>query len=92
MKVKEILASIDLRPSKSKGQNFLLNTSVSNSTVGFSALKKDSAVVEVGPGLGALTAELLHRTKKMAIIEIEKNDRVKIEEIFFEGNENLIVF
>ncbi len=77
MKVKEILKELNLEPHKSKGQNFLLNHTTSKSIVNFSGLaeinkKEDVQVLEIGPGIGALTSEILSHTKKLALIELEK--------------------
>ena len=77
MKVREILKSLNLEPRKSKGQNFLLNNSTAKSILDFSGLassslvRTDTAVLEIGPGIGALSSEILNYTKNFALIELE---------------------
>jgi len=57
--VKAVLESIGKRPTKRLGQNFLLDDSVVSRSVGFAALNSKDTVLEIGPGLGNLTEEIL---------------------------------
>ena len=70
-RAKEKLRSLDVRPSKERGQNFLIDDSVIQSIVGFGAPKAEENLVEIGPGLGALTRELA-KFPKLSLIEIEE--------------------
>ena len=56
---KRLMESIDIRPSKGKGQNFLFDRNVVQRIVRVAGIEPGDAVVEVGPGLGILTWELL---------------------------------
>ena len=56
-----ILREAGLRPRKRLGQNFLVDPSVPPRIADAADLQPDSRVVEVGPGLGVLTAELAGR-------------------------------
>ena len=56
-----ILREIAVRPSKGKGQNFLTDQAIVARIADAAALTPDAVVIEVGPGLGILTAELLGR-------------------------------
>lgn len=71
MYVKEKLKELDLRASKARGQNFVINSSLTNSIINFAKLEDDENIIEIGPGLGALT-EVLYRYKNLKVIEIEK--------------------
>src|SRR5436190_3830673 len=56
-----ILREAGLRPRKRLGQNFLVDRSVPPRIADAADLQPDSRVIEVGPGLGVLTAELAGR-------------------------------
>ena len=68
--VKEILARHGFRFSKSLGQNFLVNPSVCPKIAEEGAVAGEG-VIEIGPGLGTLTAELAKRAKKVVAVEID---------------------
>ena len=57
--VNQELRAIAKRPLKKRGQNFLKDISVCRDIVKNIRAKKGSEVVEIGPGLGILTKELL---------------------------------
>lgn len=70
-RVKDALRDLNVTPRKSRGQNFLIDSSVINETLAFADLEVGENVVEIGPGLGALT-EALHRRGSLTVIEIER--------------------
>src|SRR3989344_5448691 len=70
---KKTLESRGLRSKKHLGQNFLVNMGVTDKMTAAADLSSKDVVLEVGPGLGALTRELAWRVKK--VIAVEK-DRV----------------
>lgn len=57
------------RPKKSLGQNFLVDKSVIDKICKSSDLKSSDEVIEIGPGKGALTGELLRTVKKLYAVE-----------------------
>jgi 16S rRNA (adenine1518-N6/adenine1519-N6)-dimethyltransferase len=57
---------------KEFGQNFLIDKSVPESIADNCADKEDCMVLEIGPGIGCLTAELAKRYKKVVAVEIDK--------------------
>lgn len=67
--VKAVLESIGKRPTKRLGQNFLLDDSVIRRQVSIASLGRDDTVLEIGPGLGNLTEELLKTGAKVVGIE-----------------------
>jgi 16S rRNA (adenine1518-N6/adenine1519-N6)-dimethyltransferase len=67
--IKGILESMGKRPTKRLGQNFLLDDSVVQRAVEFADLSSKDVVLEIGPGLGNLTEELLRTGAKVLAVE-----------------------
>jgi len=61
----------DIKPEKSKGQNFLINEDIYNSIISTADLKKDDVVLEVGPGLGIMTLKMAEKVKKVLAVELD---------------------
>lgn len=61
----------NIKPEKSKGQNFLVDEDVYESMILSSDLKKDDVVLEVGPGLGILTFKISEKVKKVLAVELD---------------------
>ncbi|MDD2710267.1 MAG: 16S rRNA (adenine(1518)-N(6)/adenine(1519)-N(6))-dimethyltransferase RsmA [Verrucomicrobiae bacterium] len=53
------LRELDLRPSRQLGQNFLHDQNLARRIVEYAELKPGQPVIEIGPGLGALTGQIL---------------------------------
>lgn len=70
--IKDKLKKLNVRPQKSKGQNFLYDLDAIRSIVNFGEPTADDKIVEIGPGLGALTTELLSVVDAVTVIEIEE--------------------
>ena len=70
--VREILSAFGTTTKKGFGQNFLINQSVPERIAENCCDDKDSVIVEIGPGIGCLTAELAKRYKKVIAFEIDK--------------------
>jgi len=66
---KKTLESRGLRSKKRLGQNFLVNMGVTDKMTAAADLSSKDVVLEVGPGLGALTRELAWRVKKVIAVE-----------------------
>lgn len=66
------LKKFNIRPTKSLGQNFLVDQGILKSIVQAAELTKEEFVLEIGPGLGNLTAELAENAGKVAAVEIDK--------------------
>ncbi len=73
-KTREICRLFEIKPSRSKGQNFLINERIYDDIIRAADLQADDIVLEVGPGLGFLTAKLAHRAKR--VIAVELDDRL----------------
>lgn len=73
----EILNKYNLRAKKGFGQNFLIDENILNKIIKTSKVTKDDGVIEIGPGIGALTEHLLINSKKVLAFEID-NDMINI--------------
>ena len=60
-------------PRKRFGQNFLVSPGVVAKILAAIAPQPDDTLVEIGPGLGALTAPLLDRLKHLQVVEIDRD-------------------
>ncbi len=69
--VREVLASLGIRPLKRLGQNFLVDFNLRERIVAGLELAPGERVVEIGPGLGAITQGLLERGGDVHAIEID---------------------
>lgn len=67
-----IMKKYKIKANKSLGQNFLINQNVVDKIVESSQITKDDLVIEIGPGLGTLTKELLEKAGKVICIELDK--------------------
>lgn len=72
--VRSLLARLDFHPSRILGQNFLVDLNVLNILLDAADIRPSDAVVEVGPGLGVLTAALLDRAA--SLVAVEKDNRL----------------
>ncbi len=67
-----ILKEYNLIAKKGYGQNFLINPKTIETIANKCNIKEDTLVIEIGPGLGALTQKLLELSKQVIAIEIDK--------------------
>ena len=71
--VKDILGRHGFHFSKSLGQNFIINPSICPRMAEESGIDSESGVIEIGAGIGVLTAELAKRAKKVVCVELDTN-------------------
>ncbi|MDR1435914.1 MAG: 16S rRNA (adenine(1518)-N(6)/adenine(1519)-N(6))-dimethyltransferase RsmA [Puniceicoccales bacterium] len=69
--VQSLLSSLALRPAKALGQNFLCDGNMAKVSVAMAQLRAGDRVVEIGPGLGALTEQLLAAGTEVHAVEID---------------------
>ena len=74
--IRKNLTYLDHYPRKDHGQNFLSNDKLINKIINFIISKKINRVVEIGPGLGAITDKLKQADKKLMLICIEKDKKL----------------
>jgi 16S rRNA (adenine1518-N6/adenine1519-N6)-dimethyltransferase len=67
-----ILARAGVRPRKSRGQNFLVQPAIARRIVDAARLTADDSALEIGPGLGVLSAALLASPlRRLTLIELD---------------------
>lgn len=69
--IREICRLLEIKPARSKGQNFLVNERIYQRIVAEADLKDDETVLEVGPGLGFLTLALAAQAKRVLAVELD---------------------
>jgi 16S rRNA (adenine1518-N6/adenine1519-N6)-dimethyltransferase len=69
--VRELATRLGLRPTKSLGQNFVIDPNTVRRLVRTAGVGPDDVVVEVGPGLGSLTLGLLPVVRRVVAVEID---------------------
>ncbi|PIE20346.1 MAG: 16S rRNA (adenine(1518)-N(6)/adenine(1519)-N(6))-dimethyltransferase [Arachnia propionica] len=69
--VRQLAAELGLRPSKQRGQNFVIDPNTIERIVSLADVHAGDTVVEVGPGLGSLTLGLLQTGASVTAIEID---------------------
>jgi 16S rRNA (adenine1518-N6/adenine1519-N6)-dimethyltransferase len=69
--VRALAAAVDLRPTKQRGQNFVIDANTVRRIVRDSRITESDVVVEVGPGLGSLTLALLEVAARVVAIEVD---------------------
>ena len=72
--IKNLLKSYLSSPSKKLGQNFLIDRTAVKKIVSAADLKENDVVLEIGPGIGALTQELAKKVRK--VIAVEKDSKM----------------
>ena len=69
---RDALAAANLHPRKRWGQHFLCDPGVVRRIVETARIDDEPAVLEIGPGLGALTDELAARAKALHLVEVDR--------------------
>lgn len=69
--VRSLAAELDLRPTKQRGQNFVIDPNTVRRIVRDSGVGADDVVLEVGPGLGSLTLALLEVARRVVAVEVD---------------------
>ena len=70
-RTREILDKYGLSAKKSLGQNFIIDTNILRNIVDVGSVDKDTTVIEVGPGIGALTEQIAKQAKEVFAFEID---------------------
>lgn len=70
---KRILDKYNLQAKKKLGQNFLVDGNIIHKIIDQINLSKEDGVVEIGPGIGAMTEILLRQAEKVLCYEIDKD-------------------
>jgi 16S rRNA (adenine1518-N6/adenine1519-N6)-dimethyltransferase len=78
-----VLKAAGVWPSKSRGQNFLVQPSVATQIVNAADIGPADTVVEIGPGLGILTEQMLRAdARKLMLVELDGRLAAMLEKRF----------
>ena len=69
--IRDLAAQLDLKPSKSLGQNFVIDSNVCTKIVRTAGVTSADIALEIGPGLGSLTLAMLEVAKSVIAVEID---------------------
>lgn len=72
IRTKEILSKYGFSFKKSLGQNFLIDPNILRNITEYAGLSEDTAAIEIGPGIGALTEHLARTSGKVVAFEIDQ--------------------
>ena len=75
--IRELAAALDLKPSKSLGQNFVHDGNVCRKIVRTAGLTATDVALEIGPGLGSLTLAMMQEAKAVVVVEIDKQNMIR---------------
>ncbi len=69
--IRALAASLDLKPAKALGQNFVIDANVCRKIVRIAGVTSSDIALEIGPGLGSLTLALLEAAESVIAVEID---------------------
>ena len=78
-----LMKKYNLSANKKLGQNFLINQDVIEKIMMSSEITKEDLIIEIGPGLGSLTKELLEKAGKVIAIELDNKMINILKDRFF---------
>lgn len=81
-RVRAALRALHIQPTRGMGQNFLVAPEALQTIVAAAELAPHEQVIEVGPGLGVLTWELLQRVRRVIAVELDKRLAARLQEEF----------
>ena len=90
---KECIALIkeyDFAIQKKFGQNFLIDSNIIEGIIEAADITKDDCVLEIGPGMGAMTGYLLESARKVIAVEVDRM-LIPILEDTLKGYDNLVL-
>ena len=90
--IKELSQKYGFTFEKKFGQNFIINPSVCPRIVDHAGIDENTGVIEIGTGVGVLTAELAKRAKKVVAIEIDTDLKELLKETLGEYDNIEIIF
>lgn len=89
--IRSLLLQSGVVPKKSRGQNFLVDVACVRDVIEFSEVSADDIVLEIGPGLGAITSDLLSTGCDYYCVDIQKEFCEVIKNRFPSLNESRVI-
>ncbi len=80
-----------IKANKKLGQNFLKNKSIVKKIVDSANILENELILEIGPGTGALTKELLNCQARVVAVEKDESFKKLLEEEFKQASFNLVI-
>jgi 16S rRNA (adenine1518-N6/adenine1519-N6)-dimethyltransferase len=90
--IRELMRRYDFYPRKKWGQNFLIDGNILNKIASSCKLTQDDYVIEIGPGMGALTVKLANDSGGVLAIDIDQDLQVMLNEVLCEYDNIRILF
>ncbi len=90
-RTKEIMEKHEYTIKKKFGQNFLVDQNILNNIVDRADITKDKNIIEIGPGLGALTELLCERANKVLAFEIDETLIPVLNDTLHEHNNVILI-
>lgn len=84
--IREIKEKYGFKLSKSLGQNFLTDKNIIDKIIDATEITDEDLVIEIGPGIGVLTAEACQKAKRVVAVEIDRNLIPILEDTLSEYN------
>lgn len=78
----EILRDLEVTPSKALGQNFLHDRKIVRRIVSVAGIDSSTNVLEIGPGLGILTSELIDSGANVVAVELDQRLAARLQDYF----------
>ena len=80
----------NVKPKKKIGQHFLSDDNIAKKIIDLVNFKNHRHIVEVGPGMGALTDHLVYSAKNLTLIEIDNECVEYLEKKYLNKNVEII--
>lgn len=90
--ISKLMQEYNLMPRKKWGQNFLVDANIVRKIVDSAPVEKDDYIVEIGPGLGALTRQLALNSRGVMAVDIDTSLKDPLSRILEGFHNTNIVF
>ena len=80
-KLREIVAQYGFAPLKKLGANYLTDGNIKNKIISAADVSKDDIILEIGPGLGAVTIDLAKTGASVIAVEKDKKSYLILKDI-----------
>lgn len=90
--LKEVIAKYSFTPLKRLGENYLIDGNIKKKIIDECRLSRYDSILEIGPGLGALTMDLAASGARVFAVEIDKKAYAILKELAGSDHPNLEIF
>lgn len=90
--LKEVFGRYDFRPLKRFGENYLIDGNIKDKIIAAAGIKKSDDILEIGPGLGALTFDLASSGALVYTVEKDKKAFHILKDLVKDDFPNLKLF